>query len=73
MAADRDLKARKLANLEAAAQAVVEMVEEGKAGDKTLVERLREAPEKTLAAAAPCLKEARGRRSGGGVEANTGW
>ena len=46
LAANQDLKARKLANLEAAAQAVVEMVEEGDAGDKTLVEHLREAPQK---------------------------
>ena len=73
LAADPDLKAKKLAGLEAAAQAVVDVVEEGEAGDKTLVERLREAPEKTSAVAAPRLKEARGRRGGGGVEANTGW
>ena len=44
MAADRDLKAQQLADLEAAAQVVVGMVEEEDAGDKTLVERLREAP-----------------------------
>ena len=46
LAANQDLKARKLADLEAATQAVVEMVEEGDAGDKTLVEHLREAPQK---------------------------
>ena len=45
-AADPDLKAKKLAGLEAAAQAVVDVVEEGEAGDKTLVERLRETPQK---------------------------
>ena len=46
LAADRDLKAKQLANLEAAAQMVVKMVEEGEAGDKSLVERLHEAPQK---------------------------
>ena len=46
LADDRDLKAKKLADLEAEAQAIVDMVEEGEAGDKTLVERLREAPQK---------------------------
>jgi len=35
---------KQLADLEAAAQAIVEMVEDGEAGNKTLVERLREAP-----------------------------
>ena len=44
MAADRDLKAQQLADLEAAAQVVVGMVEEEGASNKTLVERLREAP-----------------------------
>ena len=44
MAADRDLKAQQLADLEAAAQVVVGMVEEGDAGDKSLLEHLREAP-----------------------------
>ena len=46
LAANRDLKAKQLANLEAAAQTVVKMVEEGEAGDKSLVERLHEAPQK---------------------------
>ena len=46
LADDRDLKAKKLADLEVAAQAVVDMVEDGEAGDKTLVEHLREAPQK---------------------------
>src|SRR6185503_14619530 len=46
LAADRDLKAKELADLEAAAQAIAGMVEDGEAGDKTLVERLREAPQK---------------------------
>ena len=46
LAADRDLKAKQLADLEAAAQVIVEMVEEGEAGDKSLVERLHEAPQK---------------------------
>ena len=46
LAADRDLKAKQLADLEATAQVIVETVEEGEAGDKTLVERLREAPQK---------------------------
>jgi CHASE3 domain sensor protein len=46
LAADRDLKAKQLADLEAAAQVIVEMVEEGEAGDKTLVKRLHEAPQK---------------------------
>ena len=41
---DRDLKAKQIADLEATAQAIVEMVEEEGPGDKTLVERLREAP-----------------------------
>lgn len=35
LAADRDLKAKQLADLEAAAQAIVEMVEDGEAGNKT--------------------------------------
>ena len=73
LAANRDLKAIQLADLEIVAQVVVNMVEDSEAGDKTLVERLREAPEKTSAVVAPHLKEARGRRGGGGVEANTGW
>ena len=44
LAANRDLKAQQLADLEAAAQVVVGMVEEEDASNKTLVERLREAP-----------------------------
>ena len=45
LAADRDQKAQQLADLEAAAQVVVGMVEEGGAGDKSLLECLREAPQ----------------------------
>ena len=44
LAADRDLKAQQFADLEAAAQVVIGMVEEEGAGSKSLVERLREAP-----------------------------
>ena len=44
LAADRDQKAQQLADLEAAAQVVVGMVEEGDAGDKSLLEHLREDP-----------------------------
>ena len=44
LAADRDLKAQQLADLEAAAQVVVGMVEEEGAGEKTLVEHLRQPP-----------------------------
>jgi len=46
LAADHDLKATQLADFEAATQVVVEMVEENNAVDKTLVERLREAPQR---------------------------
>ena len=46
LAADRDQKAQQLADLEAAAQVVVGMVEEEDAGDKSLLERLREAPQR---------------------------
>ena len=46
LAADRDSKAKQVADLEAAAQVVIEMVEEGNPGDKTLVERLCEAPQR---------------------------
>ena len=35
LAAERDLKAKELADLEAAAQAVVDMVEDGEAAEKT--------------------------------------
>ena len=45
MAADRDQKAQQLADLEAAAQVVVEMVEDEEAGEKSLLECLREAPQ----------------------------
>ena len=45
LAANRDLKAQQLADLEAAAQVVVGMVEDEDAGNKTLVEHLREAPQ----------------------------
>ena len=47
LAAERDLQAQELADLKTAAQAVVDMVdpvEDGETGDRTLVERLREAP-----------------------------
>ena len=44
LVADRDQKAQQLADLEAAVKAVVGMVEEEDAGDKSLFERLREAP-----------------------------
>ena len=44
LAADRDLMAKQVNDLEAAAQAVVEMVEENGPGDKTLVECLCGAP-----------------------------
>jgi len=44
LAADRDQKSQQLADLEAAAKVVVGMVEEEDAGDKSLFERLREAP-----------------------------
>ena len=45
LAADRDQMAQQLADLEAAAQVVVRMVEEVGAGEKSLLERLREAPQ----------------------------
>ena len=44
LAADHDQKAQQLADLEAAAKVVVGMVEEEDAGDKNLLEHLREAP-----------------------------
>ena len=44
LVADRDQKAQQLADLEAAVKVVVGMVEEEDAGDKSLFERLREAP-----------------------------
>ena len=44
LAADRDQKAQQLDDLEAAAQVVVGMVEDEEAGEKSLLERLREAP-----------------------------
>ena len=44
MAADRDQKAQQLADLEAAAQVVVDMVEDEAAGGKSLLDRLHEAP-----------------------------
>ena len=46
LVADRDQKAQQLADLAAAAQVVVGMVEEGDAGDKSLLEHLREAPQR---------------------------
>ena len=45
MAADRDQKAQQLADLEAAAQVVIGMVEDEEAGAMSLLERLREAPQ----------------------------
>jgi len=45
-AADRDQKAQQLADLEAAAQVVVDMVEDEEAGGKSLRDRLREAPQR---------------------------
>ena len=47
LAADRDQKAQQLADLEAAAQVVVGMVEDEDAGGKSLLNRLREAPPAT--------------------------
>ena len=45
LAAEKDLQAKELADLKAATQAVVDIVEDGEAGNKALVERLREAPQ----------------------------
>ena len=46
LAADRDLMVKQVNDLEAAAQAVVEMVEENGPGDRTLVECLCGAPQR---------------------------
>ena len=46
MAADRDQKAQQLADLETAAQVVIEMVEDEEAGEKSLLELLRETPQR---------------------------
>ena len=46
MAADRDQKAQQLADLEAADQVVIDMVEDEGAGEKSLLERLREASQR---------------------------
>ena len=46
LAADRDQKAQQLADLEAATQVVVRMVEDEEAGGKSLLDRLREAPQR---------------------------
>ena len=46
LAADRDQKAQQLADLEAVAQVVVDMVEDEEAGGKSLLDRLREAPQR---------------------------
>ena len=46
LVADRDQKAQQLADLEATAQVVVGMVEDEEAGEKGLLERLREAPQR---------------------------
>ena len=45
LAADHDQKAQQLADLESAAQVVVGMVEDEDAGGKSLLNRLREAPQ----------------------------
>ena len=42
LAAERDLQAQELSDLKTAAQAVVNMVEDGDVGEKSLVGRLRE-------------------------------
>ena len=49
LTADHDQKAQLLADLEAAAQVVVGMVKDEDAGDKSLLERLREAPSDLVA------------------------
>jgi hypothetical protein len=46
LAANRDQKAQQLTDLEAAAQVVVEMVEDEEAARKSLLERLHEAPQR---------------------------
>ena len=46
LVADCDQKAQQLADLEAAAQVVVDMVEDEEAGGKSLLDRLREAPQR---------------------------
>ena len=46
LAADRDQKAQQLADLEAAAQVVVNMVKDEEAGGKSLLDRLYEAPKR---------------------------
>ena len=46
LAADRDQKAQQLVDLEAAAQVVVDMVEDEEAGEKSLLELLRETPQR---------------------------
>ena len=49
LAADRDQKAQQLADLEAAAQVVVEIMEDEEAARKSLLGRLREAPQRLVA------------------------
>ena len=46
LAADHDKKAQQLADLEVAAKVVVDMVEDEGAGEKSLLEHLREAPQR---------------------------
>ena len=46
LAADSDRKAQQLADLEAAAQVVIGMLEDEEAGEKSLLEHLREAPQR---------------------------
>ena len=54
LAAAHDQKAQQLADLDATAQVVIEMVEEEDAGGKSLLDRLREAPS-DLAVSSPIL------------------
>ena len=54
LAADRDQKAQQLADLEAAAQVVIDMVEDEEAGGKSLLDCLCEAPS-DLAVSSPIL------------------
>ena len=46
LAADHNQKAQQLADLDVAAQVVVDMVEDEEAGGKSLLDRLREAPQR---------------------------
>ena len=55
LAADRDQKAQQLADLEAAAQVVVDMVQDEEASGKSLLDRLREAPSGSTASSPTLL------------------